>query len=677
MVTKSRLLLALNKAQLLLAFVLAGSSVALHLREVLSGSATALKIAAILNYTAPLLAILFVLILIQKFRRTSFATLIVCFVFFCATLICELSAIPRTVHLATLLFALFLMLIFLRVGALPYAILAVGSGTLVGLSMESILVGVGAAAGFGGLIFIANYLVQLVLDHQHEWRRLKSLFANLPRKKIAALAFILWLPSAALVLAGLVINWQIQTRLVEALYAGKLIDLAPADYTDPSGRTGIEKDTYFTIDSREKRTQERFNADLTAAQANGDHKLSQFPGIFSSVLEVARPPQIDRYKACKGANVPIRILGKKLNIGFKTICRSMIGSIEAMIMASYERNRRAAELFASDEIKKIRQAGADGVSAISTIGSNAIHKTYENYRNLAGVVFTLLLVLSLISYVLLATALIGSFNIVLGRLLFDANLKVRDDTNSLLATFRLDPQPGDAIPLKYSLSDEINLKKISQDHEGVNSWFVSLDAMRVGAGAHMCLSLPCPIFSIPQRLVSRRYFMSRIDVASKAVRQAPDAHAPVISMKGDLKLVCIEIVEGQEVVFHVGQLLAFTNGVRLQSIYTAHLSTHLVGLGSFYSIARGSGFLVLVPEGADVMKVSKGLAAPPATLLAWDRRTEFRLAQETSVMGIWLNEPSVVSESVRGAVILDQGAGGKTGLLGRLWHLFRYLFMPF
>lgn len=94
--------------------------------------------------------------------------------------------------------------------------------------------------------------------------------------------------------------------------------------------------------------------------------------------------------------------------------------------------------------------------------------------------------------------------------------------------------------------------------------------------------------------------MTRVEVVADEQETKNGFPPPVISSPGDLKLVRFYIEESQDLVFHVRDLLAFTSGVRLRSIYTAHVAAHFLGLGSFYSVASGPGYVVLLSEGARV-----------------------------------------------------------------------------
>lgn len=667
----------LKTASLYAAFFLVAYAIASHLVSVLDSRSLTVSRTQVAIYILPTVATGGLVFFIRKRLDLTMRAWTLAAVFALSVFFVDLHTVPRALQLAVVTAVILLTLTYLRIGLLPYVVLALGGGVLVGDIMGNWGYGFAATALFGGLLFVANYLVQLVLDHRHERDRILLLADSLPTRKIVVLTLLFWLPSAMLIAAGIWINWQVQTKIKDAVYVSELIERSHAP-TGASGQSELERDVYYTIDVRELRAQQNFASDLAVAQQKGDFEAAKFPGLVSASFEKARPPGIDERKACQGAELKAKILGKQRRLGsFKGLCRNMLRAVENMVMTTYNRSRAAAEQYTSEKIQKLRTTGREAEADFAQIGKEAIKANFDRYRKLAAAVFVMMLAFSLLSYLMLVGALVGGFNIVLGRLLFDASLPPHKSRKTASVAFRLDPRDGDATELSFKPYNSLKLRELSEGRDDIACWFVSFDAMRVGAGTHMRLWSPQPHQSVLQRVLSRRYLMTKVAILDEEVAAATVENEPTISSPGDLKLICIEIENGQEVVFHMGEMIAFTNEVRLSSVYTAHVATHLLGLGSFYSVASGSGYLVLRSEGADVRKVKRGLSIPPATLLAWDRRTEFTLAQQRSLAGVWFNDPSVISSSEDGVGILDEGRAGGTGLWQRLWRLFRYLFMPF
>jgi hypothetical protein len=477
-----------------------------------------------------------------------------------------------------------------------------------------------------------------------------------------------WIPSAALVLFGIWINLIVQDEIVNAIRRTGWIMIAPTG-SDLSGRSGLERDVFYTIDQREKLHLEALSGSLKKTQVSADQQLAQFPKDVSDGIEAVRPKPINDAAACAGAVVSFRVLRKTITLGsFRGICQGIIRSIQAMIMSAFERAKAAAVAKAEKETSQLRERGRVTEAELQIIGANIVRDTYAKQRATAGAVFMLLLILSIVSYITLVGALIGGFNLVFGRLLFDKDV-VPGKPRTPLMTFRLDPKDGNAGALDFQSYDELDLTD-----GGERTWFVCFQAMRIGTGTHMRLSLPQLTALFLQRIFTGRLLMTRVEIEDQRQKSV---HAPTITAPGDLKLVRFHLDGQQEIVFHIGDMLAFSSGVRLESVYTAHAAAHFLGLGSFYSVASGEGFIVLLSEGARVKRANQGLSIPPPTLLAWDRRMEFSLAQQISFNGVWFNDPSVISHSAYGAAVLDEGRGGAPGLFSRLWRIIRYLFMPF
>jgi len=136
-------------------------------------------------------------------------------------------------------------------------------------------------------------------------------------------------------------------------------------------------------------------------------------------------------------------------------------------------------------------------------------------------------------------------------------------------------------------------------------------------------------------------------------------------------------------------LAAFTANVRLKSVFTTHVGASVLGIGRFYSVAcvapkwwsRGfdpasSGTIVLKATGAVLTGLSAGSQAPPHTLLAWDQSTEFSIAQELSLVGVWFAPPDVKAHSECSSLKHGVPDSPLAPLLN-CGKLLRYLFLPF
>ena len=272
------------------AFLLCAGAFVWHLLDLLYDLPLETSGLAITLYILPIAAALCIAAAFKGLRDGPHGILLVSAAFIAGTLISDLAASPRLLHLLVILAAVFLMLTFLRIGAIWYALLAVACGVTIGWSTGDVSIGFGSAACFGGLFFVTNYLVQLILDHRHERQRFIRYREQLDMRRVLKLTLAFWAPSAVLVGVGVWINWLIQDQITKATYVAGIVQEAPPGYKDRSGRTGIERDVYYTINTREERSTKEFSENLKAWAAKSDVKLVEFPKFVSTEFEKLRPP---------------------------------------------------------------------------------------------------------------------------------------------------------------------------------------------------------------------------------------------------------------------------------------------------------------------------------------------------------------------------------------------------
>jgi uncharacterized protein (AIM24 family) len=126
----------------------------------------------------------------------------------------------------------------------------------------------------------------------------------------------------------------------------------------------------------------------------------------------------------------------------------------------------------------------------------------------------------------------------------------------------------------------------------------------------------------------------------------------------------------------MADLIAYSEGVKLQSVYSTHVATTLFGLGAFYCYAEGKGAVILKSAGHQVVEAKAGNSYPTGMLVAWDRCAGFRLAQRPGQRGTWLNAPSIISVN-EGTAISHESRPGDPRVFGKLVQLFRYVALPF
>jgi Mitochondrial biogenesis AIM24 len=655
------------------AFLLCSLALAIHLADLMTFHGEQVSTRAIYSYLAPMGAVLLLLVLVRPFRQSGYGCLALAGAFAAASVLSDFVAVPRSLQLSVIAAAIIVMVSYIRVGVEWYAAFVISCGALVGWRLDDPLIGVVGAAFFGVLLFSVNYPVQMILDHSHERSRARALWKSAGFGAVLGWSLLYWLPSGLLFAGGVWLNTKFQEFVVEKAYQSDLVTAMPDQ--PHNSRSDIERDIYYTISQWEIAGRKKFEESLKERMKKGAVTVATVPDVVTELFEQIRPPRANVNKACSGAVSP-KILGKRFT--FKGVCAGIVLGIEGWVLGWFERARASAIASTTQRVQQAKDKEVIAEQTLLDAGNAGIKQLFDNVRSIASTTFTILLALSLSSYALLASALIGGFALVFGRLIFHfaPNKENNGRPGPDGMTFRLDRSAALAAPLNFKVVDHVDLRKAGAETASINLWYVAFAAMRIGTGTHMRIAAPQKRALTLRRFFTGRFFMTKVDLASEEVIQASAQHSPRISLPGDLKLVCIELSDAQEVVFHPRDLMAFSDGVGLSSVYTTHVAAKFFGLGSFYAAAKGSGMLILVSEGSQVGNVPVGLSVPPATLLAWDRRADFNLAQQKSFSGIWLNEASLVAASA-GTAIVDEGRASSPRMPLRFWRLVRYLLLPF
>lgn len=537
-------------------------------------------------------------------------------------------------------------------------------------------VGYGSASFFYGLFawllavatFVAcNYVYQLVADHRPDFARLKTRVKSGKIDRHHWLrALAIWFPALALAVIGFKINSDLQNAVERSFYDADLVRRDPQQKGDAPQRS-LELDLLFMIDTHEAAEIAAFAEMVVQAGQSVDDASVSVPNSIRGFLDSQRPQALDT-TPCNAFS--IRVLRK--NITFRSPCRGVVNAISNKIQTRYAQLENKINGIAEAKAEELKSAKSDAIETIIDEGIVEIRWQHDSARKAVRQTFLIVLIAQYMSYVLLIGALIAGLQITFGRVLYDS------DTED--PWFQM--KAGRARALRWTISapitgsggdDVLDLKNLAKASESkCRYWWVAMDVRRIGEGTEMHLCFPNPMQGTLQRIFSKTFLMTRVDVgASKSKR----AGKPYLHIPGDSHLVAIEIAQSVSVAFRMRDLAAFSEGVDLKSIYSTHVSGHFLGLGTFHTVAGGTGYLVLKTEGQHVVANSGG-SSPPAALLAWDRHQQFALKQKASLIGIWLNEASITLDPPAGSAIFDQ-SGQPAALWRRVWRLIRYLFLPF
>jgi len=615
-----------------------------------------------------------------------------------------------------LLIALGVLVLTVSVFRVP-VVCYVGAATVIGLVVGSHTLSIyfGILAGLAVLItwVILNYAAQLLLDHDAELAQYWTLGSK--RKLLAALVTgYLLIPVFILVALGYSLHTELQRQLLEIAYSPALViegePLIPANcHHQLSTASALESAIVdCTIPTRTKMTQETIDKWIVNSSSEAQSVLTTGPERIAAVLERMQPKQIDGRAACSGFMYKNRFV----SFSFTSPCRALVEHINDVMTGTHRRT--SAKII--EEINKSADRGHFAIQGNEAIvreeAQEAINEYYIELTKAVHATFTAVAIIGMLSLAVLCISLFAAFQMMLGRVLFHdprfirfAGTRTTDIVLVAIAiaafslllglslsvfalmmlmsilgclifyragisefgasmTFKL--RPDKASNIEKSRTDSLLL---SAGSPGPIVWYIRLSVARRGDDTAQRASIPQIGRCIFNRIFSGAYVLTRVE--------AHPGSSATISMAGDTKLVRVKIKEAQAVCFRMSDLVAFTSDVKLRARYNTHIGTHLLGLGTIYSVAEGSGFLVLRSEGSKVSDLQPNESTPASNLLVWDEGHAFALDQRLGMIGLWVNPPSLVSrESVNGAAILDEGAPERFPILSRIWSLIRYLFLP-
>ena len=570
--------------------------------------------------------------------------------------------------------------ILLPIAAFQMALLIFGFGSYQGGALFFAL---------AAIVILVNFAIKMLLDHRADLARVLRWFGALTaRGKKRHVANMLWLslPAWIALVLGIAFNLAVQRELVEWAYRSQLVEATTA--SEPN----LEQDAYDTLDRREEQVERRIDATRSEAELKSSAFLQGAVRETLWAVDLFAPPTIATEEACSGF-----VKEMSFSIG-KTMgrVRQALGgfrkSHKTTQKISYTLDQRSACAQAAKSVQDQNQKAHDdarqrladdlGEKATATQLKNAqglldarVTASIENARTFAKArwlletLFLWLRLLSAVSWILVGAGFLGLLAYLFGRASFDRKKGVAFSLKS-------GPLSSGKSPAVSALSCEVHdslaldtTQLVGGRTRREEAWYVSFDAARHGNRTHMRLHLPQWRACFFRRLFTKRLLLTRVPIGPNS------AVPPTISAPGDLQLVDCVVDQGREIVFKMGELIAFSQGVKLRSIYSMHVATELFGLGAFYCVAAGEGRLVLSSQGRDVRVAQKGHCLPSGQLVLWDHSAPFRIAQQPTQCGVWLNTPSLVTVA-DGVTIFDEGRPGDPRIVKQIWRLLRFAASP-
>lgn len=538
------------------------------------------------------------------------------------------------------------------------------------------------------VVVLFNFGVKLVADNWNDFikalRWLKKLDA-IPLSFHTVRALWLSVPAVAFLILGVHANLWMQKSIVDNLYTSSVID-SPDDVADRE----IERDTYATLDKRELRIRERILLATSEAEVQSSALADDWTGKVMWAVTLFTPTAPDIKSACEGfvttgearlgrvAGLIRRITsrgkqGRTISFGVDHRSGCATSMQAASDHAAKAHNDASKELQREMDLKK-KEILEKQSAAMRTARDDALVRNFETFQRarwLAHRAFWLAPKVGYASWAFIAIGFLGLLVYLFGRTTFDQGTQV---PFSLKKTPGVDDEPP-ALPILpcYLREKELNLSASLQwpdlSTRQETFWYVAHDIPRHGDKTNQRLRIPQWYNSFFRRLFTNKLALTLVPITDDTT------YPPTISAPGDVVLVDIIVDGDREVVFHMDDLAAFSGGIEINSIYSMHAATELLGLGAFYCIAKGSGRLILKSQGCEVKMAPANKSLPAGLLLAWDHRAQFKLTQDITQMGTWMNTASVLSVHDHLAVY-DESRPGDPLIIAKLWRLARFAAIP-
>lgn len=549
--------------------------------------------------------------------------------------------------------------------------------------------GTGLFLAQAAVVVLFNFGLKLILDHRNDFLRVSRWYLGLRKGRVRHGLHILWLsvPALAALTFGIWLNVTLQSAITGWFYSSGLVD-APAN----GGQRLLERDAYSTLEARENRAIDKIELVSSEAELRSRSYLDAATVKTLWAVDLFSPTAPDIKDACSGQvfNGSFDLGGRMgrfrqalggwksshrttrkvaYKVDMTKACEDTMQKSLAHSQTSYGVAKKKLEVGLDSKKEEVLTKEMAALNSAKAKAMKINSESFSRARWLLAMTFRALKIITIASWAFVVAGFLGLIAYLFGRTSFDGNRGVAFSLKSM-ASSGLDGRVGRA--LQCSVHDRLDLTS-SREVDGLarkqNSWHVSFDAARHGDNTHMRLCIPQWYACFFRRMFDSRLLLTFVPCDGRR------KHPPIISAPGDLQLVDCVVEDGSEIVFKMCDLIAFSDGVKLRSVYSMHVATELLGLGAFYCVASGKGRLVLCSQGREVRQSTDGLPLPAGQFLAWGHSAMFSLAQEPSQCGAWLNTPSLkcMGDS---EVIYDEGRPGDPRISKQIWRLLRFAASP-
>lgn len=586
-----------------------------------------------------------------------------------------------------LLFSIFAMVFVYRAHPLLYAPLPVLVGIELQLLGDSFLLAFAASAALLLAFLLSNYVVMLIQDHRRDARSILRWTSETNSKKLVLSIIKDSLLSLSAVFVLVILGWNLHEYLSNqvkaALYETGILQLSP-DQSEKIAERRIRDDVLATVDFEAEALLDKYHVALNRVAADGQVAADSVPSLLREIFATYKPGVLPNGK-CETFHVKVRFTG---GIGFRNQCRGLVGDFNGYIQSTYQ---RSTSRFSESANTAARDASSDlKISSVEALkrGGSIIRAVAGDVRLAVLRVFWVLDALYVIGYILLVNAIIGAFVIAASRRIFSAenglrfNLARSTGASALEVTvhsaeFSSQAELDNALcgrPLPLEFCD------YPVDLKAPHIWHLCAVGASLAPSGYGFenIEIPQPGSCSIQRLFAGRLSMVRVNVEKAIQKKSEGQNGAQVNVGPDEEILVIRVSAPQEVIFRVNSLVGFSEGVKLQSVYSTHVGLYLLGLGSFHTYASGNGYLALRRKRGRVRANStKDAAIFNTDWLAFDRRAKFGVLHQHGPIGYWMSLSQLTIRSKPGTVLLAGGQIDVPGFWRRLRGLLRYVLLPF
>lgn len=525
------------------------------------------------------------------------------------------------------------------------------------------------------ILIALNYLVKLFLDHERDARfLLRSKWSFLNVFEVARSIIGPFLIIVFAVVLGAIAYGSLKNFVKNTAYEwGFFPHVAPAaSYLERD----LRSDTIHAFRLDIEKMRREYDAEIENAAQKGNIAADQVPKSMRAIVGKFGGPEISS-AGCEKLQVGKGFFGGGWG-GLANKCRSAVASLRNSFNDIYRQ--------ATDQLVEVAQEKADSTRKQISIGKEealrrgniAIDKMRQRGLITIDGIFVLADVFSVVGFILVTTSLVGGLSIVLARRVFSV---LNGVPFSLGVT-------GGTKPLAFTVTGSGNPqgKRIFVANytpaPGDRNWYVVSKNIHLSGDGFMGPSIPQPMSCFFRRILTGRWVMQGIDYDAAVRAQSSSSNQSANFGPGTnakMEFACMKVQPGQQIVFKMKHLIAFSGGVRLRTAYSAHVGLYFLGLSTFHCYAEGEGWIVFGVEGGGFKPNSSTQRDMvfQHSLIAWDRKSRFSIKHTQAVGRHWFSDSQIVPRSKAGTALLADNASDANGFRVYFARILGYLLVPF